>query len=306
MNDVMKKRLIGVVVLVAIGVLVPVLLARCMGDSGQKGDRGQMRVYNVQPDGQAAPADNQAQSGDQGENDNDGQSTPRPDAVSPQRDDSASSDSGSQGFSTPPVHGSGDDDADSPRAGGNQGASRSETSQRASTSQRGDSTSQSSSAGRSSSRESQSSTGRSSSASNDTASSRNRSSDNTSTRRNDGGHDYGASTQGSSAQQADRGNASSSTSNNASSQGASGSNGLERARISGWVVQVASFSERSNAERMAKSLSGNYTASYTPGDVNGKTLYRVNVGPFDNESAARSAESRLKQQGHNGLVRNLP
>lgn len=49
----MKKRVVGAVVLVIIGVALPLLLARCLqGD----GEQQPMRVYEVAPDGETRPA----------------------------------------------------------------------------------------------------------------------------------------------------------------------------------------------------------------------------------------------------------
>ena len=54
MKDVMKKRVVGAVVLVVLGIALPLLLARCM--QGDDGDTQAMRVYEVAPDGEARPA----------------------------------------------------------------------------------------------------------------------------------------------------------------------------------------------------------------------------------------------------------
>jgi cell division septation protein DedD len=52
MNDVMKKRLTGLLILIAIAVLIPLLLARCMHGTDGNQNPGSMRVYNIKPDGQ--------------------------------------------------------------------------------------------------------------------------------------------------------------------------------------------------------------------------------------------------------------
>ena len=190
MNDVMKKRLIGVAVLVVIGVLVPLLLSKCM--HGGSDD-----------DGQAEEADN----------------APRtPEALSPQ---SAASDN-----STPTVRGN--DDSDS------------------SSSARAPSSSQSQNRESSSSQPSQTST---------------RSSAPTA-QRNDSAR--------------------------------------------GWLVQIAAFGDADNAKKLVSQLSGQYRASYAQAEVNGKTWYRVNVGPFTSEGAARSSADSLRSQGRKPLVRHLP
>lgn len=269
MNDVMKKRLIGVAIIIAIGVLVPVLLSQCMGsnDSGEKS--GEMRVYTVDPDGQATR---------ESDDDDSEQGPDMPDAVSPQRDDSAddAADSNEEEFETPPVSGgqSGSSDADDSAEAE---ANRSEPETASEPNQR----------------QQQREPQRETPAEREPAPEPKRAAPASS----NSGSDYGASTQG----RASGATRSQSSSNNSGSQ-----SGLSRASISGWVVQVGSFSERSNASDLARQLSGSFTASYTPATIDGRTLYRVNVGPFANEGQARSAADRLSQQGRQGLVRNLP
>ncbi|MES1954763.1 SPOR domain-containing protein [Salinisphaera hydrothermalis] len=273
MNDVMKKRLIGVAILVVIGVLAPLLLSRCMHGGSQDNGRGSMRVYDVQPDGKAEPASqNDQENAQEGQSENGGarsqastsgagsssgdanQQSANPDAVSPQ--------SSSQ-FSTPPVHGN---------AGGASDSSNATPAASASAPPKAKSSPSSAPAARASSSEKQTAPSQSSS------------------------HDYGAS----SMSRASQDNA------KASNTQKSSASGLEKSSIQGWVVQVASFSERGNAEDLAKNLKGQFPASYTPGQVNGKTWYRVNIGPFDSKQAAQSAADRLAKAGHKGLVRQLP
>lgn len=53
-----------------------------------------------------------------------------------------------------------------------------------------------------------------------------------------------------------------------------------RVGLSAWVIQVGSFSKRSNADKLVKDLQGKkYTAFTDQVDVKGKVLYRVLVGP---------------------------
>lgn len=260
MNDVTKKRLIGVAILVIIGVLAPLLLSRCMHGDDSGGDRSSMRVYEVKPDGETKTTNNDQQGQPEGaasssstNHDSEAQAA-HPDAVSPQN---------SSDFSTPPVHGN---------SGGASG--------------------ESDSADASSREHSQPSepTPKQSASNNDRSRNQPKPS----------AHDYGASSTGSeSAHDKSRPNQTHAASGGSSS-------GLERSSIQGWVIQVASFSEQGNAQDMARKLKGQFSASYTPGQVNGKTLYRVNVGPFDSEKAARNAADKLSQAGHKGLVRHLP
>lgn len=261
MNDVMKKRLIGVAVLVGLGVLAPLLLSRCMLNGDEDNGRGSMRVYNVQSDGNAEPADNSPsnppKAADQNTTpdqtpsvasaNNSGQSgggQPKPDAVSPQ----SKSD-----FSTPPVHGASGRSANSSAQPKNPAS--------AANSEGG------------------------------------RHQSGTSSR------DYGAASVGAGSSSGGQRSSGSNTSPSVSSS--TPASGPEKSSIQGWVVQVASFSDQGNATDLAKKLQGQFAASYTPAQVNGKTWYRVNVGPFDSRQAAQSAADQLSQAGHKGLVRHL-
>jgi len=71
----------------------------------------------------------------------------------------------------------------------------------------------------------------------------------------------------------------------------------------GYVVQVASFGDEANAERLARELGGEFKAFYRAGDVNGKTYYRVRVGPFESQANANSAAAQLRSSGRATLVR---
>ena len=77
----------------------------------------------------------------------------------------------------------------------------------------------------------------------------------------------------------------------------------QRQSLSGYVVQVASFGDEANAERLARELNSEFKAFYRAGDVNGKTYYRVRVGPFENEASANAAAERLRSSGRATLVR---
>ncbi len=64
-----------------------------------------------------------------------------------------------------------------------------------------------------------------------------------------------------------------------------------RVGLSGWVVQVGSFSQRDNAEKLVKELQGKKYAAFTDQvDVNGMILHRVLVGP---EVDKKNAEQLL-------------
>lgn len=81
--------------------------------------------------------------------------------------------------------------------------------------------------------------------------------------------------------------------------------GTKESNLSGWVVQVASFTKRSNASSLAKQLGDKFQASYSQVDVKGKTYYHVYVGPFDDKDKAHSAADRLEKADHGALVRHL-
>ena len=83
----------------------------------------------------------------------------------------------------------------------------------------------------------------------------------------------------------------------------SGGSLRQRQSLSGYVVQVASFGDEANAERLARELNSEFKAFYRAGDVNGKTYYRVRVGPFENEASANAAAERLRSSGRATLVR---
>jgi len=66
----------------------------------------------------------------------------------------------------------------------------------------------------------------------------------------------------------------------------------------GWAVQVGAFGSVDTARRMAQDLSGaGYRAFVSPVKRDGKTLYRVRVGPEGNRAAAEQLVPRLKARG---------
>ena len=67
----------------------------------------------------------------------------------------------------------------------------------------------------------------------------------------------------------------------------------QRTALSSWVIQVASFSSRENADNLMKKLRGEaFDAFVEPAEVNGKRVYRVRVGP---EIDRRQADKILLQ-----------
>ena len=72
----------------------------------------------------------------------------------------------------------------------------------------------------------------------------------------------------------------------------------------GWIVQLGSFSNRSNAQGLADRVQKKGFAAYlTPVKRSGKTLYRVRVGPSQptRDKAAKLADD-LRRAGYSGQV----
>ncbi|MCK5858378.1 SPOR domain-containing protein [Abyssibacter sp.] len=72
----------------------------------------------------------------------------------------------------------------------------------------------------------------------------------------------------------------------------------------GWRVRVASYGDRSNAERTAARLrDGDFQTQLEPVQVGGKTYTRLYVGPYATERGARAAQSSLKTKiGESGQL----
>jgi len=70
----------------------------------------------------------------------------------------------------------------------------------------------------------------------------------------------------------------------------------------GWVVQLGSFANRSNADRLAQQVrSLGYPVSVSRGTT-GRRLYHVQVGPTPERAAAEQMAAKLAAQGHKGAV----
>ena len=70
-----------------------------------------------------------------------------------------------------------------------------------------------------------------------------------------------------------------------------------------WAVQLGSFSNRANAERLASELRGKgYAAFLSQLQSAGGPLHRVRVGPQKDRDSAESMASRLAADGHRGQV----
>ena len=78
--------------------------------------------------------------------------------------------------------------------------------------------------------------------------------------------------------------------------------------VSGWVVQLGSFSKEKNAIRLRDSLRKNGHASFVEAyERAGKTSYRVRVGPELTKELAEELKKQLKQETKlEGLVMSFP
>lgn len=69
-----------------------------------------------------------------------------------------------------------------------------------------------------------------------------------------------------------------------------------------YVVQLGSFANRTNADRLAKQVHGlGYPVNVSRGST-GRRLYRVLVGPARDHTAAEQMAAKLRAQGHAGAV----
>lgn len=75
------------------------------------------------------------------------------------------------------------------------------------------------------------------------------------------------------------------------------------ATAGGWVVQVGTFGQKGNAERLAAQLeTQGFAAALSTTTVDGRRLYRVRVGPAASREAASTLAGRLAAAGHKGNV----
>jgi DedD protein len=83
---------------------------------------------------------------------------------------------------------------------------------------------------------------------------------------------------------------------------------IKPSNVTGWVVQVGSFSKKSNAEKLSDKLRNMGMASFVViGKSNNKTVYRVRVGPELNRSDAEQVQATIKKKTKlNGLVMKYP
>ena len=70
-----------------------------------------------------------------------------------------------------------------------------------------------------------------------------------------------------------------------------------------WSVQIGSFANRGNVDKLVNQLKGQGYAAYVAPQGSGRShRYRVRVGPVADRAAAERVLSRLKGQGHAGSI----
>jgi rare lipoprotein A len=67
--------------------------------------------------------------------------------------------------------------------------------------------------------------------------------------------------------------------------------------VSGYAVQLGVFGNESNALNLKRKLASVGDASVTPVESNGRMLYRVRMGPYNDEVAAREIRDRVRTLG---------
>jgi len=75
--------------------------------------------------------------------------------------------------------------------------------------------------------------------------------------------------------------------------------------VSGWVVQLGSFSTKANAQKYADEIQGKgFPTGVTSFRSGGKTMYRVQAGPEKSRESADTLAAKLQKAGYKGLVRS--
>ena len=70
-----------------------------------------------------------------------------------------------------------------------------------------------------------------------------------------------------------------------------------------WAVQLGSFADKDNAERLAADLRDKgYAAFLSQLDTDGGKLHRVRIGPQKDRDGAEAMAARLLKVGHKGQV----
>lgn len=74
-----------------------------------------------------------------------------------------------------------------------------------------------------------------------------------------------------------------------------------------WAVQLGSFSNQANAERLAADLrKKGYAAFLSQLQTNSGALHRVRIGPQNNRDSAEAIAAKLNSAGHKGQVVTHP
>jgi len=69
------------------------------------------------------------------------------------------------------------------------------------------------------------------------------------------------------------------------------------------VVQLGSFRERDNADRLVRDMTAKgFTAFVAPITSGGRELYRVRVGPTRDRTQAEALAAQLKRVGQSGSI----
>src|SRR5207253_3630775 len=71
----------------------------------------------------------------------------------------------------------------------------------------------------------------------------------------------------------------------------------------GWVVQLGSFAQHANAERLARQVRARGLRVRVPQECSGRRLFRVRVGgPGQDRAAATQLAAQLHAAGHSGAI----
>jgi DedD protein len=70
----------------------------------------------------------------------------------------------------------------------------------------------------------------------------------------------------------------------------------------GWVVQLGSFAQHANAERLARQVKAQGFKVSVSQESSGRRLYRVRVGPTQDRALATQLATQLQAAGHRGAI----
>ena len=70
----------------------------------------------------------------------------------------------------------------------------------------------------------------------------------------------------------------------------------------GWVVQLGSFAQHANAERLARQVRARGFKVSVSQESSGRRLFRVRVGPGQDRAAATQLAAQLHAAGHSGAI----